>query len=110
MNKIYQIIEKDPNEPMSVDELIQRYIFLEEKMKMKHVKVEKNLDDLTEKLIREKESLQNASEERDLGNGVTESSRLFVTVIEAKDLNSGGLITDCCPFVTLTFQDETEQT
>ena len=49
-------------------------------------------------------------EESELNNGLTNKSKLFITVIEAKDLSSENLISDCNPSVVLSFQDETQET
>ena len=49
-------------------------------------------------------------EETELNNGLTNKSKLFVTVIEAKDLATENLISECNPSVTLLFQDEVQET
>jgi hypothetical protein len=45
-----------------------------------------------------------------LENGLTDQSKLYVTVIEAKDLISDSLISDCNPSVTLSFQNDVQET
>jgi Ca2+-dependent lipid-binding protein len=49
-------------------------------------------------------------EERELGGGFTTNSNLYITVYEAKDLNSSSLISDCDAFVILNFDGKTQQT
>ena len=49
-------------------------------------------------------------EERELGDGFTTNSNLYITVYEAKDLNSSSLISDCDAFVILNFDGKTQQT
>ena len=49
-------------------------------------------------------------DERELENGLTDKSKLYITVIEAKDLVNDNLIGGCNPFVSLTFQDDTQET
>jgi len=49
-------------------------------------------------------------DEADIGNGLTDKSSLYITVIEAKDLISESLISECNPSVSLSFQEETQET
>ena len=49
-------------------------------------------------------------DEKMLENGLTDQSKLFVTVIEAKDLLNDSLISDCSPSVTLSFQNDVQET
>ena len=49
-------------------------------------------------------------DERELENGLTDKSKLYITVIEAKDLVNDNLIGSCNPFVSLSFQDDTQET
>ena len=48
MRKIFKILGKDPNETMTVEEFIESYVYYEEQLKIKLIKIEKFLDDLTE--------------------------------------------------------------
>ena len=50
------------------------------------------------------------NDEYELNNGLTNKSKLFITVIEAKDLLSDALIGDCSPNVSLSFNDEIQET
>lgn len=49
-------------------------------------------------------------DETELENGLTDKSKLYITVIEAKDLVNDNLIGNCNPFVSLSFQDDTQET
>ena len=49
-------------------------------------------------------------DEKEMENGLTDKSKLYITVIEAKDLISDNLIGGCNPFVSLSFQDDTQET
>ena len=49
-------------------------------------------------------------DEYELNNGLTNKSKLYITVIEAKDLLSESLIGDCSPNVSLTFNEEIQET
>ena len=56
MHKIFKILGKDPNETLTVEEFIETYVYYEEQLKIKIIKIEKFLDDLTEeKKIMKKE-------------------------------------------------------
>ena len=48
MLKVFQILEKNPNQPMTVEEFVESYVYYEEQLKIKLIKIEKFLDDLTE--------------------------------------------------------------
>ena len=95
---------------MTVDDFIQSYLLLEEKIKINNVKYEKAQDELTEEISKNKESLQKLDDEVELNNGLTNKSKLYITVIEAQDLLSDSLIGDCNPSVTLSFQDDVQET
>ena len=95
---------------MTVDDFIQSYLLLEEKIKINNVKYEKAQDELTEEISKNKESMQKMEDEIELNNGLTNKSKLFITVIEAQDLLSDSLIGDCNPNVTLSFQDDIQET
>ena len=105
-----QLLNKNPNEEITVDEFVQSYLLLEEKIKINNTKYEKAQDELTEEISRNREGLQKMEDEIVLDNGLTDKSKLFVTVIEAKDLISDSLISDCSPSVTLSFQDDIQET
>lgn len=95
---------------MTVDEFVQSYLLLDEKIKINNTKYEKAQDELTEEISRNKESLEKMEDEYELNDGLTNKSKLFITVIEAKDLLSQNLLSDCSPNVCLTFQDEIQET
>ena len=105
-----QLLNKNPNEEITVDEFVQSYLLLEEKIKINNTKYEKAEDELTEEISRNKESLEKMDDEQELNNGLTNKSKLFITVIEAKDLLSDSLIGDCSPNVSLSFNDEMQET
>ena len=105
-----QVLNKNPNEELTVDEFIQSYLMLEEKIKINNTKYEKAQDELTEEISRNRDSLEKMEEEYELNNGLTNKSKLYVTVIEAKDLLNDSLISDCSPSVSLSFQDDIQET
>jgi len=105
-----QSLNKNPNEEITVDEFVQSYLLLEEKIKINNTKYEKAQDELTEEISRNREGLQKKEDEILLDNGLTDKSKLFVTVVEAKDLISDSLISDCSPSVSLSFQDDIQET
>ena len=93
-----------------MDEFVQSYLLLEEKIKLNNTKYEKAQDELTEEISRNKESLEKMDDEYELNNGLTNKSKLYITVIEAKDLLSESLIGDVSPNVSLTFNEEIQET
>ena len=48
--------------------------------------------------------------EQDLGNGLTNKSNLYITIFEAKDLDSCGLTGECNSYVQITFQGNVQKT
>lgn len=105
-------MKKNPNEEISVSEFIEDYISLEEKLKIDNKKYEKALDELSQYISKCQESINNASDEIELSDGLTNKSALFITVIEAKELNleNLNLIGDSKISVTLKFQGEEQET
>jgi len=105
MTKIFKILGKNPNESMTIEEFIESYVSYEEQLKIKLIKIEKYLDDLTENKKRAEEGKQNAElNEQEKENGLTNKSNLYITIIEGKDLDDGGIVGECNPFVQLSFQ------
>ena len=111
MNKIFTILGKDPNQPLTVEEFVESYVYYEEQLKIKIKKIEKYIDDLSNSL-KELEEMKKQAEnnQQDLGNGLTNKSYLYITIIEARDLNSSGIIGEINPFVKITFQGNQEKT
>ena len=111
MNKIFSIIGKDPSQPLTIEEFVESYVYYEEQLKIKIKKIEKYLDDLTNSKRGLEEMKSNAeNSEQEIGNGLTNKSNLYITIFEAKDLDDGGLISECNPFVQITFQGTTQKT
>ena len=105
MLKIFKLLGKDPNETLTVEEFIESYVYYEEQLKIKLIKIEKFLDDLTEDKKnleeRKKEAEQNEYPKQ---NGLTNKSNIYITIIEGKDLDDGGIIGECNPYVQIEFQ------
>ena len=109
MIKVFKFLEKDPRDKITVDEFVQSYALMEEKLKTKNTKIEKILDELIEEINRHKKKLKSIESEEELGNGLTQNSRLYITIIEA-ELKSGGILGSYDSYVLLTFQGETQKT
>ena len=110
MLKIFKLLGKDPNETLTVEEFIESYVYYEEQLKIKLIKIEKFLDDLTEDKKnleeRKKEAEQNEYPKQ---NGLTNKSNIYITIIEGKDLDDGGIIGECNPYVQIEFQGNTQK-
>lgn len=110
MLKIFKLLDKNPNETLTVEEFVESYVYYEEQLKIKLIKIEKFLDDLTEDKKRiEEEKKQAELNEQELENGLTNKSNLFITIIEGKDLDDGEIMAQCNPFVQITFQGNTQK-
>jgi hypothetical protein len=110
MSKIFKILGKDPNETLTVEEFIETYVYYEEQLKIKIIKIEKFLDDLTE----EKKNIEERKKEAEMNefeknNGLTNKSNLYITIIEGKDLDDGGVMGQCNPYVKIDFQGNTQK-
>ena len=110
MLKIFKLLGKDPNETLTVEEFIESYVYYEEQLKIKLIKIEKFLDDLTEDKKnleeRKKEAEQNEYPKQ---NGLTNKSNIYITIIEGKDLDDGGIMGECNPYVQIEFQGNTQK-
>lgn len=108
-------MEKNPNQPMTVDEFVQSYVSFEEKLKLKYIKLEKILDDITEDKKKDIEGLNQdtTQEEEKREGGLTNKSNLYVSVIEGENLSNGYggfFLSEGDPYVELSFQDKVERT
>ena len=110
MRKIFKLIGKDPNENLTVEEFIESYVYYEEQLKIKLIKIEKFLDDLTEEKNNLEERKKDAeNNEIEKNNGLTNKSNLYITIIEGKDLDDGSIMGNCNPFVQINFQGNTQR-
>ena len=110
MSNIFKLFEKNPNDPLTVEEFVESYVYYEEQLRIKLIKIEKFLDDLTEDKKRFEEGKKQAeNNEVELGNGLTNKSNLYITIIEAKDLEYGNFMGNSNPFVQITFQGNSQQ-
>ena len=103
-------MDKNKDNELRLEEFIESYIFLEEKIKTKKIKVEKMIEDIDLDLEKYKKNLSKHQNEVPICNGLTNESTLYVTVFEAKDLVPTGVLGSCDPFVSLTFEDQKEKT
>ena len=103
-------MDKNKDSELRLEEFIESYIFLEEKIKTKKIKVEKMIEDIDLDLEKYKKNLSKHQNEVPICNGLTNESTLYVTVFEAKDLVPTGVLGSCDPFVSLTFEDQKEKT
>ena len=111
MAKIFSIIGKDPSKPLTIEEFVESYVYFEEQLKIKIKKIEKYLDDLTnQKKSLEEMKISAQNNEQDIGNGLTNKSNLYITIYEAKDLNSCGITGQCNSYVQITFQGNVQNT
>ena len=111
MEKVFSLIGKDPSQPLTVEEFVESYVIYEEQLKIKIKKVEKYLDHLTNKKKSfEEMKTQAENSEQEIGNGLTNKSNLYITVFEGKDLNGGGIISECNLYVQITFQGNVQKT
>ena len=103
-------MDKNKDSELRLEEFIESYIFLEEKIKTKKIKVEKMIEDIDLDLEKYQKNLSKHQNEVPICNGLTNESTLYVTVFEAKDLVPTGVLGSCDPFVSLTFKDQKEKT
>ena len=109
MQKIFKFLEITPDDKITVDGFVQCYAMKVEKLKTKNTKIEKILDELVEEKNRHKKKLESVNSEKEYENGLTENSRLYITVVEA-ELKKTGILNLIDSYVSLTFQGETQKT
>ena len=109
--KIYELLEKDPKEDLTIGELVDSYVFFCEKLKIKNVKIEKKIDELKEQINKDKQGLIRYDDEKERPNGLTNESSIYITVIEGQKLQSPSLFSSICDsFVSLEFEGQRLQT
>ena len=109
--KIYELLDKDPKEDLTIGELVDSYVFFCEKLKIKNVKIEKKIDELKEQIERDKQGLIRYNDEKEKSNGLTNESSIYITVIEGQKLESPSLFSSICDsFVSLEFEGQRLQT
>ena len=111
MDKIFSLIGKNPSQSLTIEEFVESYVYFEEQLKIKIKKIEKYLDDLTnQKKSLEEMKASAENNEQDIGNGLTNKSNLYITIYEAKDLDSCGITGECNSYVQITFQGNVQKT
>ena len=109
--KVYELLEKDPKEDLTIGELVDSYVFFCEKLKIKNVKIEKKIDELKEQINKDKQGLIRYDDEKERPNGLTNESSIYITVIEGQKLESPSLFSSVCDsFVSLDFEGQRLQT
>ena len=109
--KIYELLDKDPKEDLTIGDLVDSYVFYCEKLKIKNVKIEKKIDELKEQIERDKQGLIRYNDEKEKSNGLTNESSIYITVIEGQKLESPSLFSSICDsFVSLEFEGQRLQT
>ena len=109
--KIYELLDKDPKEDLTIGELVDSYVFYCEKLKIKNVKIEKKIDELKEQIERDNQGLKRYEDEKERPNGLTNESSIYITVIEGQKLQSPSLFSSICDsFVSLEFEGQRLQT
>ena len=109
--KIYELLEKDPKEDLTIGELVDSYVFFCEKLKIKNVKIEKKIDELKEQINKDNQGLKRYNDEKERPNGLTNESSIYITVIEGQKLESPSLFSSICDsFVSLDFEGQRLQT
>jgi hypothetical protein len=109
--KVYELLEKDPKEDLTIGELVDSYVFFCEKLKIKNVKIEKKIDELKEQINKDKQGLIRYDDEKERPNGLTNESSIYITVIEGQKLESPSLFSSICDsFVSLDFEGQRLQT
>ena len=109
--KIYELLEKDPKEDLTIGELVDSYVFFCEKLKIKNVKIEKKIDELKEQINKDNQGLIRYNDEKERPNGLTNESSIYITVIEGQKLESPSLFSSICDsFVSLDFEGQRLQT
>jgi len=109
--KVYELLEKDPKEDLTIGELVDSYVFFCEKLKIKNVKIEKKIDELKEQINKDNQGLIRYDDEKERPNGLTNESSIYITVIEGQKLESPSLFSSICDsFVSLDFEGQRLQT
>ena len=109
--KVYELLEKDPKEDLTIGELVDSYVFFCEKLKIKNVKIEKKIDELKEQINKDNQGLIRYNDEKERPNGLTNESSIYITVIEGQKLESPSLFSSVCDsFVSLDFEGQRLQT
>ena len=109
--KVYELLEKDPKEDLTIGELVDSYVFFCEKLKIKNVKIEKKIDELKEQINKDNQGLIRYNDEKERPNGLTNESSIYITVIEGQKLESPSLFSSICDsFVSLDFEGQRLQT
>ena len=109
--KVYELLEKDPKEDLTIGELVDSYVFFCEKLKIKNVKIEKKIDELKEQINKDNQGLKRYNDEKERPNGLTNESSIYITVIEGQKLESPSLFSSICDsFVSLDFEGQRLQT
>lgn len=109
--KIYELLEKDPKEDLTIGELVDSYVFFCEKLKIKNVKIEKKIDELKDQIEKDNQGLIRYNDEKEKPNGLTNESSIYITVIEGQKLQSPSLFSSVCDsFVSLEFEGQRLQT
>ena len=98
--KVFNLIDVDKNKQITIQEFIMSYIVLEEKLRLKKIKLQKLDDELKGMLTKYQKSMAENKGERLTSDGISDNATLFITLLEAKDLKPMDYTGTSDPYVT----------
>lgn len=105
---MFDLIDKDHNKEISIKEFVLAYILLEEKMKIKNIRIQKEIEELEELMKKNDKGILENKDESLNENGVAKNAGLYVSLMEAKNLKED-FLDKCDSFVILTLDKEVYQ-
>ena len=104
MKNIFKILGRDPESEITVDEFVTSYVKLEQNIRMKNIKIEKEINELSSRINTYTDYLSSSTfYENEDENGLTDNSYLYVWLIAAKNLTCNKLIGGCNPYAEVSF-------
>lgn len=107
--QLFDLIDLNHDKNITIQEFIFSYMLLEEKLKLKKIKLTKLLEDIERSAEREQAEREKYQGEKLNVNGVSENANLNVLVLEARDLKPMDFNGKSDPYCVLTINGQQRQ-
>jgi len=107
--QLFELIDLNHDHSITIQEFIFSYMLLEEKLKLKKIKLTKLLEDIERSAEKEQLEREKFQDEKLNQNGVSENANLNVLILEARDLKPMDFNGKSDPYCVLTLNGQQKQ-
>lgn len=108
--QLFSLIDIDHDKKITIQEFVSSYILLEEKLKLKKIKLTKLLDEINDSLQQSEVKLKKYDKEVLNFNGLIKDASIMITIMEARDLRPMDFNGKSDPYCIISLNGKHKQT